>query len=90
MRFLLITVKNIHSSAKLEFLKKRGGQQWYPYQLYGSPLNMMYTLKFGKSRNTNTDLQPIYSMDFRSRYVSANTNMQSSKIMVNIPQKLIC
>ena len=27
----------MHSTAKMEFLRKRVGQQWYPNQLYGSP-----------------------------------------------------
>ena len=36
----------------MEFLKKQHvGQQWYPNQLYGSPLNIMYTLKYAESLN---------------------------------------
>ena len=42
----------------MEFLKKRVVQQWYPNQLYGSPLNIMYTLQYGESScNNNTKTQ---------------------------------
>ena len=37
----------------MEVLEKRVRQQWYPYQLYGPWLNVMYTLKYGESPNTN-------------------------------------
>ena len=59
----------------MELLKKRVRQKWCPYQLYGSPLDIMHTLKYGESSNTKTDapatntiLQPFYSLDFKSRY----------------------
>ena len=77
----------------MEFLKKTCWQEWYPYQSFGSPLN----LKYGESPNTNegtsaknTILQPFYLLDFKNRYASANINMESSKIIVNILLKLIC
>ena len=44
-------VKNIHNNAKIEFWQQR-----YPNQLYGSPLNIMYIVKYGKSPNTNTNM----------------------------------
>ena len=37
----------------MDFLNKPVGQQWYPYNLQGSPLNIMYTLKFWESPNTD-------------------------------------
>ena len=59
------------------------------------PLNIVYTLKYGESPNTyidaptiNTILQSFYSLDFKNRFVSAN--MESSKIIANLPLKLIC
>ena len=70
------TVKNIHNNAKMEFLKKCVGQRWYPNQLhvYGSPLNILCTLKYGKCPNTDVDvptinmiLQPCYSLDLKMR-----------------------
>ena len=54
-------------------------QTWYSYQLFGFPLSMMYTLKYGESPNINavgaainTILQHFYSLEFENRYVSAN------------------
>ena len=36
----------------------RVGQQWYPInELNGSPLNIMYTLKYVESHNTDADKQ---------------------------------
>ena len=35
-------------------------------------------------------LQPFYPLDINIRYVSANINMESSKIIENISLKLIC
>ena len=59
--------------------------------------NIMNTLKYGQSLNTGTDvpatckiLQPFCSLDFKNRYVSANINMESGKIIANISLKLIC
>ena len=37
----------------MDFLNKPVEQQWYPYNLQGSPLNIMYTLKFWESPNTD-------------------------------------
>ena len=45
----------MHSNAKMEFLRKRVGQQRYPNQLYGSPLYIMYTLKYRDSVITDAD-----------------------------------
>ena len=62
----------------------------YPNQLYGSSLNKMYTLKYWETSYTNTDapvmkmIQPFNSLDFKNRYVNANINIKSSKIIVNI------
>ena len=35
----------------MEFFRKRVGQQRYPNQLYGSPLERMYILKYEESPN---------------------------------------
>ena len=40
------------------------------------------------NRNTKTD-GSAYSLNFKNRYVSANINMKTSKIIVNIPLKII-
>ena len=57
----------------MEFLKKKHvEQQWYPNQLWIS-LNIMYTLKYGESPNTNANTpvtinmiqQPFPSLDFK-------------------------
>ena len=45
MRFLMRNCLKMHSNAKMEFLRKRVRQQWYPIQLCGSPLDIMYTLE---------------------------------------------
>ena len=37
MRFLMRNCLNMYSTAKMEFLRKRFGQQRYPIQLCGSP-----------------------------------------------------
>ena len=52
------------------------------------PLNIVYTLKYtnNDAPAINTILPHFYSLDFKNRYVSANINMESSKI---IPLKLI-
>ena len=58
----------MHSNAKMEFLRKRVGQQRYPTQLYGSPLYIMYTLKYRDSLITDADkhaLRPCYSLDLK-------------------------
>ena len=46
---------------KWNFGKKRVRQQWFPpNQLCGSPLIIiMFTLKYGESRNTNTNAPAI-------------------------------
>ena len=36
----------------------------------------------------NMILQSTYSLDFKNRYVNDNINMESSKIIANISQKL--
>ena len=33
----------------MEFFKKLVGKQWYPNQLYGSPLSRIFTLKYEES-----------------------------------------
>ena len=58
----------MHSNAKMEFLRKRVGQQRYPNQLYGSPPYIMYTLKYRDSLITDADkhaLRPCYSLDLK-------------------------
>ena len=58
----------MHSNAKMEFWRKRVGQQRYPTQLYGSPLYIMYTLKYRDSLITDADkhaLRPCYSLDLK-------------------------
>ena len=40
------------------------------------------------NRNTKTD-GSAYLLNFKNRYVSANINMKTSKIIVNIPLKII-
>ena len=62
------SVLNIHSNAEMEFLKMVG-QQRYTNQLYGSPLDIIITLKHGESPNTNNKrfLQPCYSLDFKKQ-----------------------
>ena len=51
----------------------------------------MYTLEYGESHNTNPAkhaLQPFYSFDFKNKYVNANMNLYSSKIIANTSPKL--
>ena len=52
-------------------------------------MNLIISLimKYGEFPNTEADDQ---SLDFNSRYGSANINMESSTIIVNISLKLIC
>ena len=64
-------------------------QQWYPNQLYGSPLNKMYTLKYGESPNIN-DHKLLLAEFYKQVYENANIHLQSSKIIANISLKLIC
>ena len=71
---------------KMEYLKKKHVRlQWYPNQLYGFPLNIMYTLDNWETPSTDADKHAFgNSQDFKNRYVYANLNLQSSKIVVNI------
>ena len=34
------------------YMRKCVGQQWHPYESYGSPFNIMYTLKYRESPNS--------------------------------------
>ena len=49
----------MYSNAKMEFLKKPVGQQWYPNQLYGSPPHIMYTFRHGNPLITDADKHPL-------------------------------
>ena len=40
MRFPIVNCI-MHINAKMELLRKRVGQQWYPIQFCGSPLDIM-------------------------------------------------
>ena len=67
----------MHSNANMEFLRKCVGQHWYPNQLYGSPLNIMYTMKYGESPNKSTRKSRFTALllDVKNRYVNANINL---------------
>ena len=47
-----ILFKICTANAKMEFLRKRVGQQRYPIQLCGSPLDICTQCKYGESPNT--------------------------------------
>ena len=51
MRLLM---KNMHSNAKMEFLRKRVGEQQYPIQLSlcGSPHDIIHSGPYGEYHNT--------------------------------------
>ena len=93
MRFLMRNCLKYKHQYQNGSFGKRVGEQWYPYQLYGPWLNIMYTLKYGESPITNVHkhaLEPCYFLDFKIKYISDNLNLQSSKIIANISLKLIC
>ena len=58
----------------MEFLKKKHvGQQWYHDQLYGSPLNIMYILRYAESLNAGEhDFNPCWILKC---YINVNINL---------------
>ena len=59
------------------FLKKHVVQHWYPNQLYGSPINIMYTMiiipKYTDS--VKHDFTTILPSGFKNRYANVNKNL---------------
>ena len=45
MRFPMINCSKYAQQCQNGLLRKRVGQQWYPIQLCGSPLDIMYTFE---------------------------------------------
>ena len=72
MRFLM---KNMHSNAKMEFLRKRVWQQQYPIQLSlcGSPLDIIHSGRMGNTLIPDTEkhtLRPFLILaEFKNRYI---------------------
>ena len=65
MRLLMRNCLQYTQQCQNGIFEKRVGQQWYPNQLHGSSLNIMYTLKCGEFPNTNRHkhaLQPNISL----------------------------
>ena len=65
---------------KMEFLRKRVGQQRYPNHLYGSPPS--YYVHIGSMGNpliTDTDKHDLFTAvllpGFKNRHVNANINL---------------
>ena len=90
IRFPVINCKNIHSNAKMEFWKKMCQATMLPSVIWISLQHNVH-IEIWESPNIYADeFTDFYSLDLKNRYVSANINMESSKIIVNIPQKLVC